>query len=124
MNILRIIGIAIIVMVGFGFLLVPVIPNFIIHSIVLSIIVYSLVGILSLKSDFPYYIGYMTSFCLVTLNQLFYHFILNVPVLFDPVIIFSSYLPALLIVLITVYIGSHLLSKKEGGGYERGSLSL
>ncbi|MBW9235538.1 hypothetical protein JQK62_25765, partial [Leptospira santarosai] len=74
MNILRIIGMALIVMVGLGFLLVPVIPNFIIHSIVLSIIVYSLVGILSLKSDFPYYIGYMSSFCLVTLNQLFLSF--------------------------------------------------
>lgn len=124
MNILRIIGIALIVMVGLGFLLVPVIPNFIIHSIVLSIIVYSLVGILSLKSDFPYYIGYMASFCLVTLNQLFYHFILNVPVLFDPVTIFSSYLPALLIVLITVFIGDRLLSKKEVVGYERGGVSL
>lgn len=124
MNILRIIGIALIVMVGLGFLLVPVIPNFIIHSIVLSIIVYSLVGILSLKSDFPYYIGYMASFCLVTLNQLFYHFILNVPVLFDPITIFSSYLPALLIVLITVFIGDRLLSKKEVVGYERGGVSL
>lgn len=124
MNILRIIGIALIVLVGLGFLLVPVIPNFIIHSIVLSIIVYSLVGILSLKSDFPYYIGYMSSFCLVTLNQLFYHFILNVPVLYDPVTIFSSYLPALLIVLITVFIGGQVLSKKEVGGYERGSVSL
>ncbi|PUB16774.1 hypothetical protein [Paenisporosarcina sp. OV554] len=124
MNILRIIGIALIVMVGLGFLLVPVIPNFIIHSIVLSIIVYSLVGILSLKSDFPYYMGYMASFCLVTLNQLFYHFILNVPVLFDPVTIFSSYLPALLIVLITVFIGDRLLSKKEVVGYERGGVSL
>lgn len=124
MNILRIIGMALIVMVGLGFLLVPVIPNFIIHSIVLSIIVYTLVGILSLKSDFPYYIGYMSSFCLVTLNQLFYHFILNVPVLYDPVTIFSSYLPALLIVLITVFIGARLLSKKEVGGYERGSVSL
>jgi len=124
MNILRIIGIALIVMVGLGFILVPIIPDFIVHSIVISIIVYSLVGVLSLKSEFPYYIGYMASFCLVTLNQLFYHFILNVPVLFDPVTIFSSYLPALLIVLITVFIGNQLLSKKEVGGYERGGLSL
>jgi len=66
----------------------------------------------------------MSSFCLVTLNQLFYHFILNVPVLYDPVTIFSSYLPALLIVLITVFIGGQVLSKKEVGGYERGSVSL
>lgn len=97
-------GIVILTMITISFLLVVIIPDFLLHTIVVFILSYSLLGYLMRAVTFPYFAAYMMACTLVIINALFSQLFFGIPLLFEPDITFFSFLTASIIALTSVFI--------------------
>ncbi|MCM3708963.1 hypothetical protein [Sporosarcina luteola] len=104
MKYVQVLGIVTISMIVFSFIMVLVIPHYLIHSIIVMVFSYGLLGYLSRSFHFPYFTAYMLACALVVINILFSHFFFEIPLLFEPDIAFFSFINACAIVIASVFI--------------------
>ena len=104
MKYVQVLGIVTIAMIIFSFVMVLVVPHYLIHSIIVMVFSYGLLGFLSRSFHFPYFSAYMLACALVVINILFSHFIFGIPLLFEPDIALFSFVNAGAIVLASVFI--------------------
>ena len=104
MKYVQVLGIVILAMVTTSFFLVLIIPDFLLHTIVVFLLTYCLLGYLMRAVRFPYFAAYMMACTLVIINALFSQLLIGIPLLFEPDITFFSFLTASIIALISVFI--------------------
>lgn len=103
MNYLKVVGIILIVMTVLSFVLVFFIPNYFIHSLILFIVSYGLLGYLVREWDYPYFSGYMIACALVISNTLYGDLVLDIPLLFTPEIGFWSFVFSTTVTMLSVF---------------------
>lgn len=101
---LQVLGIVILMMIISSVLLVVIIPDFFVHTIVILLLSYGLLGYLMRKARFPYFATYMLACTLVIVNALFSQFVFEIPLLFEPDISFFSFVSASGIALASVFV--------------------
>lgn len=104
MKYVQVLGIVILAMVSTSFLLVLVIPDFLVHTVVVFLLTYCLLGYLTRAVRFPYFAGYMLACTLVIINALFSQLFFKIPLLFEPDITFFSFLSAGMVTLASVFV--------------------
>ncbi|MDI7742913.1 hypothetical protein QMK38_12945 [Lysinibacillus fusiformis] len=103
MKYVKVIGILLLVMTVLSFLLVIIIPNYYMHSAILFLISYGLLGFLVRNWKYPYFSGYMTACLIVIANTIFGDVILDIPLLFTPDIGFWSFIFAITLTMLSVF---------------------
>lgn len=104
MKYIQVLGIVTVSMILFSFIFVLVIPDFLIHSTIVMIFSYGLLGYLSRSFHFPYFAAYMLACVLVVINILFSQFFFGLPMLFEPDIALFSFVNAGAITIASVFI--------------------
>ncbi|MBD7984756.1 hypothetical protein H9649_09195 [Sporosarcina sp. Sa2YVA2] len=112
MKYIQVLGIVMFAMIGFSFLMVLAIPNFLLHSTIVMIFTYGLLGYLSRSFLFPYFSAYMLACALVVFNILFSQFFYGLPMLFEPDIALFSFVTATMIAIVGVYIFRKLEARR------------
>lgn len=122
MKYIKVMGIILIVMTFLSFILTLIIPNFLVHSLLIFLVSYGLLGYLVRQWAYPYFSGYIIACTLVILNTIFGNLILGIPLLFTPEIVFWSFVFAISVTMLSVYSFRKI---KFGGEVDEGSgLSL
>lgn len=103
MKYLKVIGILLLVMTVLSFLLVLIVPNYYMHSAILFLISYGLLGYLVRNWKYPYFSGYMIACFIVIANTIFGDVILDIPLLFTPDIGFWSFIFAIALTMLSVF---------------------
>lgn len=104
MKYVKVIGILLLVMTVLSFLLVIIIPNYYMHSAILFIISYGLLGFLVRNWKYPYFSGYMVACLIVIANTIFGDVILDIPLLFTPDVGFWSFIFAIALTMVSVFL--------------------
>jgi len=104
MKYIQVLGIVTVAMIAFSFVMVLAIPNFLVHSTVVMIFSYGLLGYLTRTFHFPYFSAYMLACTLVVFNTLFAQFFYGLPMLFEPDIALFSFVNATVIAIVSVFI--------------------
>ncbi|MFC5604191.1 hypothetical protein [Sporosarcina koreensis] len=104
MKYVQVLGIVTIAMIVISFVMVFVIPDFFIHSIIVMLFSYGLLGYLTKSFHFPYFAAYMLACALVVINILISHFFIGLPMLFEPDIALFSFVNATAIAIASVFI--------------------
>lgn len=104
MKYVQVLGIVILTMITTSFLLVIVIPDFMMHTVIVFLLTYGLLGYLLRAVKFPYFATYMLACALVIINALFSQLFFEIPILFEPDITFFSFLSASAAALASVFV--------------------
>ena len=115
MKYVQVLGIVTIAMIVCSFVMVFIIPDFLIHSFIVMIITYGLLGYLSKSFHFPYFAAYMLACALVVINILFSHFFIGLPMLFEPDIAVFSFVNAGAIAIASVFIFRKVDARRAHG---------
>lgn len=103
MKYLKVVGIILIVMTFLSFILILIIPNFFVHSLILFLVSYGLLGYLVRQWVYPYFSGYIIACALVIANTIFGDLILGIALLFTPEIVFWSFISSLTVTMLSVF---------------------
>lgn len=103
MKYIKVIGILLLVMSILSFLLIFIIPNYYMHSSILFLISYGLLGFLVREWKYPYFSGYMIACFLVISNTIFGDVLLGIPLLFTPNIGFWSFIFAISLTMLSIF---------------------
>lgn len=103
MKYIKVIGILLLVMTVLSFVLIFIIPNYYMHSSVIFLISYGLLGFFVYQWRYPYFSGYMIACFLVIANTIFGDLVLGIPLLFTPDIGFWSFIFAITLTMISIF---------------------
>ena len=104
MKYVQVFGIVTIAMIVFSFIMVLVIPNFLIHSTIVMIFSYGLLGYLASIISFSILYRLHVGMCIGRHQYTIFPFLLRIPMLFEPDIALFSFVNATAIAIASVFI--------------------